>query len=132
MLFAPGGTHDSRRPLAIVARALLFLVRAFRKEGNADLTAELAHLASAARLAEPDAPRPPAPASDGEIRSFLQSRSPTQRRQGLLLAALASCPSHREANFVKVKLQVKINMAASDEIGPRLRSFRKNLKNLTF
>ena len=34
MVLAPGGDHHSQRPVSVVARALLFLVRAFRKESN--------------------------------------------------------------------------------------------------
>jgi len=102
-LLAQGGTHDSHRALPTLARALLFLVRAFRKEGHDASTQELIRLASTAHLADPSSLAPP----DVEIRSLFQSDDPATRREGLLLAALAACPCHRGVRFEKVDLSLQ-------------------------
>ncbi|CAK0866762.1 unnamed protein product [Prorocentrum cordatum] len=106
VLIVPGGTHESERPHATMARAVLFLTRAFRREADSDTLAALAAEAAAAQARLSRGPRAPwAPCSPEAAGSLLCSPAPSDRRRGLLLAALRACPSHRGAAFAPAGVQ---------------------------
>lgn len=102
LLLVPDGAHDTPRPAAILARVTLFLFRAFRREGEAEVAAEVQRLERMAISARSLPPLPPPTTSDVEVRDLLAAHSAPQRRCGLLMAAVAACPAHLHARFEPV------------------------------
>ncbi|CAE8718152.1 unnamed protein product [Polarella glacialis] len=89
------GEHDDQRTKGAEAKAALFLARAFRLEGPAvvnleQVTCDLVRdTAALARMEE-------------QAAALLASKDSGDRRHGLLLKAIASCPSYRGSAFAKV------------------------------
>uniref|UniRef100_A0A7S4SRY7 Uncharacterized protein n=1 Tax=Alexandrium monilatum TaxID=311494 RepID=A0A7S4SRY7_9DINO len=108
VLWVSGGSHDSRRPAATFAKAALFLLRQFCLDERPELREVVERLAAAAASTQEALPMSPQlMASETEVCRLLGSSNQEDKRRGLLLAALAACPSHRSASFSQVSLPVR-------------------------
>jgi len=95
LMLIADGDHTSRRPPTCLARAVLFLARAFRRSESAALAhieAEAAGLQNKSNI------------FSEEVERLLHDTCRTQRNRGLFLAALRRCPSHMSANHEEVPL----------------------------
>jgi len=91
------GTHDTPRPLSVVARAVLFVVRAFKQEADLTLVEPLRKLTALAT-------ERPVPAKERVVRLSSGEKQAQTRRQ-LFLSAADVFPQQRHAFFHEVNLR---------------------------